>query len=369
MHQPVAIQPGDAYAFDAWILQDDPNVSSAFLRISWYASPDGTGAAVGSVDSLARLDAPAPAYRYLTTGAVAAPSEARSARVRVLLAPKSAARAAIYIDDASFGPTTAAPPPPSGLPANDAISPGVASRESSVLDTSRRPRAAAVPEAPVPGVRVVINEVLYDSIGEGSDADGEWVELYNAGDAPAQLAGWALEDNVGSKVLPGFLLGPGGFAVIAASASLLPGIDSVLPLSGRIGNGLGNDGDRVLLRDPSGALVDALSWGSDTSIFDPAADDVPAGHSLERRRPGVDTNAAGDFVDNESPSPGAPLPPHSSGPARESRTGQPIDIIEAEGDSIQPFVLGVIAASAAALVAAVGWRTFPALKSRLRRGV
>ena len=38
LYQPVRVDPGATYAFDAWIAHDDAKVASAFLRISWYAS-------------------------------------------------------------------------------------------------------------------------------------------------------------------------------------------------------------------------------------------------------------------------------------------------------------------------------------------
>ena len=73
---------------------------------------------------------------------------------------------------------------------------------------------------------------------------------------------------------------------------------------GKIGNGLGNSGDRLVLRDAAGRLVDAVSYGDDTTALSPAIPLVAAGHSLERSPPGHDTDAAGDFVDNAQPSPG-----------------------------------------------------------------
>ncbi|HET6615971.1 MAG TPA: hypothetical protein VFH62_08795, partial [Dehalococcoidia bacterium] len=77
LYQAVRVEPSATHAFDAWIWHDDPNVASAFLRISWYASDDASGESIGTSDSTARLDAPASAYRQLTTGPVTAPEDAR----------------------------------------------------------------------------------------------------------------------------------------------------------------------------------------------------------------------------------------------------------------------------------------------------
>ena len=49
---------------------------------------------------------------------------------------------------------------------------------------------------------------------------------------------------------------------------------------GRIGNGLANSGDRVVLIDPEGMAVDGVSWGGDRTINDLQA--PPAGQSLAR---------------------------------------------------------------------------------------
>ncbi len=103
-YQTVLLNGGDAYQFSAYLLLDDPGVSEAYLRISWYASADGSGAALASTDSTTHLTDLDPSFRFLTTDAVVAPETARSARLRVMLAPASDAHATIYVDDAAWGP-------------------------------------------------------------------------------------------------------------------------------------------------------------------------------------------------------------------------------------------------------------------------
>lgn len=108
-YQIVPVVGGAWYEFDAYVYQNDPRVQAALLRISWYASADGSGGALATVDSAAELAQPAPDFRYLTTGPVQAPPGVQSARARILLRPRSEASAVIYIDDASFRPTTPRP--------------------------------------------------------------------------------------------------------------------------------------------------------------------------------------------------------------------------------------------------------------------
>jgi len=50
-------------------------------------------------------------------------------------------------------------------------------------------------------------------------------------------------------------------------------------------------------------IVDAVSYGGDTTAFDPSAMDVLEGHSLRRSNLTTDTNTAIDWEDNATPTP------------------------------------------------------------------
>ncbi|MCZ6635129.1 MAG: lamin tail domain-containing protein [bacterium] len=124
------------------------------------------------------------------------------------------------------------------------------------------------------GVRsaVVINEVLADPpAGDAGDAnrDGvrhssedEFVEIVNLGKYPLDIGGWQLSD---VKTSPGkrfsfpvdTQIGPGGRITLfgGGNPSGIPG--QVFTDDGKIGGGLRNSGDEVLLIDPSG--LDTLS--------------------------------------------------------------------------------------------------------------
>ncbi len=160
------------------------------------------------------------------------------------------------------------------------------------------------------GAAVVVNEVQYDPPPSGRELQYEWVELYNAGGETVELAGWSLADNRTEDAIPAAVLGPGGFLVIAGGAGFLelyPDYTGRLVIvEGGIGNGLGNDGDQVRLLDARGSLVDAMSYGDDVAILDPSAPSVAAAHSLERVPVGIDTDTAGDWLDQPEPSPGRP---------------------------------------------------------------
>lgn len=177
------------------------------------------------------------------------------------------------------------------------------------------------------GAHVVIAEVQYDPAPDGSESRYEWVELFNPGDVPADIAGWHIADNQSTDALPGAVLAPGAFLVVAAGdgfAELFPDFaGAVVDVGGSIGNGLGNSGDQVRLLDADGTAIDAMSYGGDTGVLDPAAPDVEAGHSLERVPAGVDTDSAGDWHDAAAASPGfaggAASPTHTALPRRRRR--------------------------------------------------
>lgn len=127
-YQTVLVEGGAWYEFDAWVLSEDPAVERALLRVSWYASADGSGAALATADSTSALGEPGRAYRHLTTGPVQAPPEARSARPRILLAPAGAGPASIAIDDAGWRGTA----PPTATPTATATSTALSTAGPSV---------------------------------------------------------------------------------------------------------------------------------------------------------------------------------------------------------------------------------------------
>ncbi|HSJ57961.1 MAG TPA: lamin tail domain-containing protein [Anaerolineae bacterium] len=174
---------------------------------------------------------------------------------------------------------------------------------------------------------VLIHELEYDP--QGSDAACEWFELYNALTTPIDLAGWRVRDNYAADVLPALTLPPGGAAVVAASTSFYdnyPAFTGTLVVLGSpIGNGLNNDGDRLILEDAAGSAVDALSYGADRTILDcggyPCAG-VPEGSSLERDPAGRDTDTAADFVARQAPTPGRIVtPPPATADLRAGKSG------------------------------------------------
>ena len=139
--QTVQVDGGEFYQASAFARYTDADVKAVFIRVSWYASADGGGQALSSVDSETVLNTASPAFRALTTGPVAAPTDARSARVRLMLRPASGAQASAYFDDVAFAETS--PPPATPTPtATDTLPPGATAAPDTATPT---PTPAAEP--------------------------------------------------------------------------------------------------------------------------------------------------------------------------------------------------------------------------------
>ena len=108
LYQTVSVTGGTYYRLRAKALKNDPVVREVLLRVSWYESGDGSGSQMNTADSAA-LASDSPRFVSLDTGPVQAPPEARSAKVRLLLRPASAARGVVYFDDVRFEEAAASP--------------------------------------------------------------------------------------------------------------------------------------------------------------------------------------------------------------------------------------------------------------------
>ena len=167
----------------------------------------------------------------------------------------------------------------------------------------------------VPNNNIVINEVYYDVDEEhGSERESqtdEWVELYNNSDTDINLKDWTLTDNNSQVSIShrNVILPAHQFAVLAKAAQTwtywnIPTDAIKIELGQQIGDGLDNEGDRVILKDNNEAIIDMMSYGSDTFAFDPSVPDVSEGHSVARHPAGFDTDQASDWEDLTVPNPG-----------------------------------------------------------------
>lgn len=123
---------------------------------------------------------------------------------------------------------------------------------------------AANSESSVPPIR--LNEVMADNqfavLHAGAYPD--WIELANAGSEPVDVSGWSFTDDpglIGKYVFPsGTTVDAGGYLIVWCDDRFtLPGLHT--------GFALDRDGETLLLFDPSGARVDAFTFGPQAVDF------------------------------------------------------------------------------------------------------
>jgi competence protein ComEC len=136
--------------------------------------------------------------------------------------------------------------------------------------------------------RVLISEVMADPTAVRDDR-GEWIRLRNTTGEPVSLRGWQLASGGDRGVTIGSI-------VVRANGVVLIARDGRRAVNGGIaaawgwGRGLtlGNGADWLALRDPRGATVDSVAWGTTRPgvSWSPHAD-AAASRSAPARRPAM----------------------------------------------------------------------------------
>ena len=177
------------------------------------------------------------------------------------------------------------------------------------------PGTPTSPGSPTPpggstAAKVLISEIYhYVDDAHGSKPGNEWVELYNGTQSTVDVSGWTITDNFASSTLPaGSTISAGGFAIVTPTSQtrdlwLLPSSVKFIFTGKIFGDSLSDTDDRVVLRNASGTTIDAVSWGSDTSMMNPSATTTAYGQSLTRISLTTDTDTAADWA-ARSASPG-----------------------------------------------------------------
>lgn len=180
-----------------------------------------------------------------------------------------------------------------------------AARES---DTLPPPPLAAAPFSAPAG------PVLLSRVYANAARDDEFVEIVNLGEAPIELAGWALTDREATATFPlDSTLSAGARIVVTRNATsyaedTLSVADFAFETGDvrRMGGGiprLADAGDEVLLLDPSSTVVDAYVWGDSSDggpgWTGPSAVREGRGEIAVRRIDGIggwsDTDSAEDW--------------------------------------------------------------------------
>jgi uncharacterized repeat protein (TIGR01451 family) len=139
-------------------------------------------------------------------------------------------------------------------------------------------RATIHPAAPPverDSAAVVINEVAWG--GTAANPSHEWIELYNNTGVAIDLNGWTLASTDGSPhiILNGTILPYGYYLLERVTDCAVSDIPADQPAYSGV---LGNSGERLELRDRSGALIDQVDGNGGW----PAGSGAPGYYSMER---------------------------------------------------------------------------------------
>ncbi len=118
-------------------------------------------------------------------------------------------------------------------------------------------------------------------------SDEEWIELYNRGDTPVDLSGWALQDAVRFDFPAGTVLGPDQYLVIARDATELAARYPDINVVGQFSGQLADSDERIQLLDGQQNLADEVHYFDD-GRWPQYADG--GGSSLELRDPFADNS-------------------------------------------------------------------------------
>ncbi|MFH1941623.1 MAG: lamin tail domain-containing protein [bacterium] len=136
---------------------------------------------------------------------------------------------------------------------------------------------------------VVINEVAW--MGTNASSDDEWIELYNNTDVDIDLSGWTLvaEDGTPGIALSGTIPAKGYFLLERTDDNTVSDMTADQIYSGA----LGNSGEKILLKDGQGQLVDEVdcSGGWFAGTNSPKA-------TMERKHTTIDGSASESWDTN-----------------------------------------------------------------------
>jgi len=121
------------------------------------------------------------------------------------------------------------------------------------------------------GPKVLVSEIMarpdgdYNADGTTSATNDEYVELVNAGAAPAVLTGWSLSDSYGVRHVfgNGATIPPGGALVVFAGGTpKLAAGTTIITKTSTGALGLNDTGDTVKLADVDGLVVATVTYGN-----------------------------------------------------------------------------------------------------------
>lgn len=137
---------------------------------------------------------------------------------------------------------------------------------------------------------VVINEVAW--AGSRDSANDEWIELYNPGSLPIDLAGWKIVDDQGAQVYPlsGTIAAGGYYLIEDSEVAVQPlAADKIINLS------LSNAGDSLVLIDDAGQVIDSVNSSGGMWV----AGSATTYQTMERIDPAISGDLASNWVSSD----------------------------------------------------------------------
>jgi phosphatidylserine/phosphatidylglycerophosphate/cardiolipin synthase-like enzyme len=166
---------------------------------------------------------------------------------------------------------------------------------------------------------LVINEIMYNPIKD--DNYYEWVEIYNPLNYSINLSGWSITDNHGTDILEvdnergngSTIIVSNGYALITDQGTKIYDnitVDENVTLlkvdDKSIGNGLGNMKDKLILKNSTGCVIDAVEWGYDYDDINGTPASTGSEGKTLARYPNMDSdNTSVDFFESNLPTPGS----------------------------------------------------------------
>ncbi|MEM7114391.1 MAG: phospholipase D-like domain-containing protein [Chloroflexota bacterium] len=128
-----------------------------------------------------------------------------------------------------------------------------------------RDRTEAVPPPPA-AAKIELATIVYNP--DGSDVEGEYIEIRNVGNAAQKMTEWGLSDESATTfIFPNFTLADGASVRIWVKAGTNTSTDLYWGRSSSVWN---NGGDSAILTDAAGDVVDVCAYegGEETAVCD-----------------------------------------------------------------------------------------------------
>ncbi|MDX1913120.1 MAG: lamin tail domain-containing protein [Saprospiraceae bacterium] len=108
--------------------------------------------------------------------------------------------------------------------------------------------------------QVIITEIMYNPPESGVDSL-EYIEIHNFNNLPADISGWSFSQGIVYTFPAGTVMAPGGYLVLAKSASAFQSVFGFAPgIVWSSNDALTNGGEDIELRDAAGTVKDYVDY-------------------------------------------------------------------------------------------------------------